>query len=218
MLSTGPRAAYGLPSPSGRVIERGDAATMACGVWGALNARAGWIAEGPQDLPEGVRDYVERLVAPYFAAAVAWWETVGIGVTGGQVWDAVMARLGDPFFGVTLNPGHLIHLDEWMHSPIFRASDIALRSGMALQLDIIPATGTAWHTTNVEDGMCLADEGLRAEIAARWPEAWARITARRAFMTEVLGIRLRPETLPFSNMPAFLPPFWLAPRRAMAMR
>jgi hypothetical protein len=36
-------------------------------------------------------------------------------------------------------------------------------------------------------------------------------------MTDKLGIRLKPEVLPFSNIPAFLPPFWLARERAMAV-
>jgi hypothetical protein len=34
-------------------------------------------------------------------------------------------------------------------------------------------------------------------------------------MKDALGIRLKPEVLPFSNIPAYLPPFWLSPRRAM---
>jgi hypothetical protein len=41
------------------------------------------------------------------------------------------------------------------------------------------------------------------------------IKARRSFMRDVLGIRLKPEVLPFSNMPGYLAPFWLAPQRAM---
>jgi hypothetical protein len=34
-------------------------------------------------------------------------------------------------------------------------------------------------------------------------------------MQDVPGIQLKPEVLPFSNVPAYLPPFWLAPHRAM---
>lgn len=210
MLSGGRRAAYGLPSPSLDVLGLGDPVTVACGVQGGLSARAGFLAEGPQDLPAEIRDYVARLVAPYFAAVVDWYEAVGIGVTGGTLWKAIHDRVGDPFFGISLNPGHLIHLDEWMHSPVFAGSDIPLQSGMALQVDVIPATGSRWFTTNIEDGIALADEALREEIAARFPEAWGRIEARRAFMSDELGIRLRPEVLPFSNIPAFLPPYWLA--------
>ena len=122
MLSAGKRAFYGLPSPSFDMIRRGDPITVAYGVQGALNARAGFMVEDASELPAGIRDYVERLVAPYFSAAVAWYETVGIGVSGGALWQAVHDRIGDPFFGVSLNPGHLIHLDEWMNSPVFSGS------------------------------------------------------------------------------------------------
>ena len=142
MLTAGKRASFGLPSPSLDVIQRGDPVTVAYGVHGALNARAGFLVEDASELPEEIGDYLEKLVAPYFSAAVDWYETIGIGVTGGALWSAVHDRIGDPFFGVSLNPGHLIHIDEWMHSPVFAGSEIPLASGMALQVDIIPATGT----------------------------------------------------------------------------
>lgn len=217
MLSGGKRASFGLPTPTLDVLQRGDPVTVAYGVHGALNCRAGFLAESAADLAAGIQDYVERLVAPYFTAVVDWYETVGIGVTGGALWKAVHDRIGDPFFGVSLNPGHLIHLDEWMHSPIFRCSDIPLRSGMAIQVDVIPATGTPWHTSNIEDGIVLADELLREELAARYPEAWTRIQGRRAFMADELGIRLKSEVLPMSNLAGFLPPFWLSRNTAMAV-
>jgi hypothetical protein len=217
MLSAGPRAYMGLPSPSMRKIGRGEPFTMAYGVWGALNARAGWVVESANELPTNIQDYVEKLVKPYFEAIVAWYEHVGIGVTGGELYDIIHDRIGDPFFGVTLNPGHYIHLDEWVHSPIYKASNIKLASGMALQVDVIPATGTPYFTTNIEDGIALADENLRQAFATQYPEAWGRIQARRAFMENVLGIKLKPEVLPFSNIPAYLPPFLLSPHKAMRM-
>jgi hypothetical protein len=89
---------------------------------------------------------------------------------------------------------------------------------MAMQVDIIPATGTDHFTTNIEDGVALADETLRATFAERYPEAWGRIQARRRFMGDALGIELHPDVLPFSNIPAWLPPFLLRPDRAMSMR
>lgn len=67
---------------------------------------------------------------------------------------------------------------------------MALQSGMTLQLDIIPATGTACHTTNIEDGVARADEAARAELAARYPDLWQRVGRRRAFMADTLGIHL----------------------------
>ena len=81
-------------------------------------------------------------------------------------------HLGDPFFGIFLNPGHQLHLDEWVNSPVGPGSTTELRSGMVMQVDIIPATGTDHFTTNIEDGIALADERLRAELAARYPATW----------------------------------------------
>jgi Xaa-Pro aminopeptidase len=217
MLTAGPRATFGLLSPGDRVIERGDRFTVAFGIWGALNCRAGFVVEGATELPEEIRDYVDRLVGPYFAAIADWYRALRVGVTGGELHDVVMRRLGDPFFGIFLNPGHQIHLDEWVSSPIFDGSAIELRSGMAFQVDVIPATGTDWFTTNIEDGVALADAALREAFARAYPDAWGRIEARRAFMRDRLGIDLHPDVLPFSNIPAWLPPFLLDPGRAMTV-
>jgi creatinase/prolidase-like protein len=217
MLSAGPRAAHGLLSPGDRPIERGDPFTVAFGIWGALNCRAGFVVEDADGLPDGVADYVDRLVGPYFAAVAEWYRALRIGQTGGALHEIVERRLADPFFGIFLNPGHQISLDEWVNSPIRRGSMIELRSGMALQVDIIPATGTPYFTTNIEDGVALADEGLRDALAAAYPDAWQRIKTRRAFMADELGIDLHPDVLPFSNIPAYLPPYLLRPGLAMTV-
>jgi hypothetical protein len=218
MLTAGPRASLGLLSPGDRAIERGDRLTVAFGIWGALTCRAGFVVEDAAELPEGIRNYVDRLVGPYFEAVAEWYGALHIGQTGGALQAIIDRRLGDPFFGIFLNPGHQLHLDEWVNSPVGPDSTIELRSGMALQVDIIPATGTDYFTTNIEDGIGLADAPLRAELAARYPGAWARIEARRRFMSDALGIDLHPDVLPFSSIPAFLPPFLLRPDRAMTMR
>jgi hypothetical protein len=215
MLTAGPRASCGLLSPGDRPIGRGDPFTVAFGIWGALTCRAGFVVEGPDELAPGILDYVDRLVGPYFAAVAEWYEALHVGQTGGTLHEIIARRLGDPFFGIFLNPGHQIHLDEWVSSPIFAGSRTELRSGMALQVDIIPATGSPWFTTNIEDGIALADAALREAFAGRYPEAWARIEARRRFMAEALGIRLHPDVLPFSNLPAYLPPYLLRPGLAM---
>ena len=215
MLTAGDRASLGLLSPGDRRIERGDRFTTAFGIWGALTCRAGFVVRDAGELPALIGDYVERLVAPYFAAIVEWYEALHIGQTGGALYDIIDRRLGDPFFGIFLNPGHQIHLDEWVNSPVSRNSDTTLASGMALQVDVIPATGSAYFTTNIEDGIALADEDLRKTIAQRYPAMWSRIEGRRTFMGDVLGIDLHPDVLPFSNIPAVLSPFLLAPDLAM---
>jgi len=217
MLSTGPRASLGLLSPGDRLIERGDRLTTAFGIWGALNCRAGFAVEDASELPAGISDYVERLVGPYFEAIAEWYGALHVGQTGGTLQAIVDRRLGDPFFGIFLNPGHQISLDEWVSSPIWPGSEVELCSGMAFQVDVIPATGTDYFTTNIEDGIALADGALRNEFASRYPAAWARIQARRLFMTEDLGIDLHPDVLPFSNIPAYLPPFLLRPDHAMTL-
>ncbi len=218
MLTAGPRARFGLLSPGDRPIEHGDPLTVAFGVWGALNCRAGFMVGDPSELPDGIEDYIERLVAPYFETVAEWYSALRIGQKGGVLQEIVDRRLGDPFFGIFLNPGHQLHLDEWVNTPVGPSSTVRLQSGMALQVDIIPATGTEYFTTNIEDGIALADEPMRTELAARYPEAWGRIEARRGFMTDVLGIEVHPDVLPFSNIPAYLPPFLLAPDRAMVVR
>ncbi|HEY6569681.1 MAG TPA: hypothetical protein VIZ22_05295 [Candidatus Limnocylindrales bacterium] len=217
MLTAGPRAALGLLSPGDRPIGRGEPLTVAFGIWGALTCRAGWLVEDAAELPAEVRDYVDRLVGPYFEAVAEWYGALHVGQVGGALQEIIDRRLGDPFFGIGLNPGHQLHLDEWVNSPVWRDSTVELRSGMAMQVDIIPATGTPYFTTNIEDGIALADDALRASFATAYPGAWGRIQARRTFMRDQLGIDLHPDVLPLSNLAACLPPFLLRPDQALAI-
>lgn len=217
MLSTGERAWMGLPSPSGKEIQRGEAFTTAFGLRGALNCRAGWLLENETQLPSRIKDYVPKLAAPYFEAVVDWYELMGIGTTGGDLYKAVHDKIGDPFFGVELNPGHLIGLDEWVNSPIYKGSKDRIKPCMALQVDIIPGTGTEYFTINTEDGIAIGDQGTRNSLMEHYPEAMDRIIARRDYMVDELGIIIKPEVLPFSNLAGHLPPFILNPGRAFRM-
>ena len=151
-----PRSGSGAPSPAGR----------------ASSSRT------PRELPDGIGDYVDRLVGPYFAAVAEWYGALHIGQTGGTLQAIIDRHLGDPFFGIFLNPGHQLHLDEWVNSPVWPGSTVELRSGMAMQVDIIPATGTPYFTTNIEDGIALADETLRAAFAAALPARPGRASRR----------------------------------------
>jgi Xaa-Pro aminopeptidase len=204
IVASGSGPINGLRSPTARRLEADDGITCGFGLWGALACRAGVLSDAVDE------EFVERYVSPYFAAQVAWYETVGVGVTGDEVYRAVLAALADAPFRPLLNPGHLISFDEWVHSPIFAGSDLRLGSGMLLQCDIIPDRLPPGRALNCEDGIALADRTLRDRIAGDYPAVWARIEARRAFMGEVLGIRLAPDVLPLSSAPAYLPPFWLA--------
>ncbi len=194
----------GLRSPSARVIGHGDAITCGVGYQGGLCCRAGLLTDAVDEA------FVATYVRPYFAALAAWWGTLGIGVTGGEMFDAVIGALGDAPFRPLLNPGHLTSSDEWVHSPIDAGSTTPIVSGMVFQCDIIPSPMPAGRALNCEDSAAVCDEALRAELATRHPAFWARIEARRAFMRDELGLRLKPEVLPLASAPAYLPPFWLA--------
>ncbi len=219
MLTAGPRATFGLLSPGDRPIERGDRFTIAFGIWGALTCRAGFVVEDADELPEPIRDYVDRLVGPYFAAIAEWYGAIRIGQTGGALHEIVDRHLGDPFFGIFLNPGHQLHLDEWVNSPIAAGLDASsCAPAWRSRSTSSRRPARTYFTTNIEDGIALADASLRDEFAGRFPDAWARIQARRAFMASALGIELHPDVLPFSNLPAYLPPFLLRPDHAMTLR
>jgi len=217
MLSTGDRL-VGLDSPSGKRIARGEPLTTAVGYWGGLSSRLGWVVADASEMPAAAHDWLERLAMPYFACAAEWYETVGIGVAGGTLDAIARKHLGAPFFNLILNPGHLIHLDEWMNTPVYPGSTETLKAGQAIQCDIIPAAGAPYYGANIEDGIALLDEAGRAELEEKFPALAARVAARRAFMADVLGIRLKPEVMPLSNLAAAYPPFLLAPDRLLAMR
>ena len=206
-------AINGLRSPGGREIAIGDGITCGIGYWGSLCCRAGLVEDAA-----GI-DVFTAYVRPYFLAQAAWYATVGIGVSGGEVFAAVEQALAgaDATFRPMLNPGHLISYDEWVHSPIAADSDVSLASGMALQCDIIPTPMPPGTALNCEDSIVLADEVLRADLADRHPALWARIGRNRELMERELGLILRPETLPISLANAYLPPAWLSPEMVCAL-
>lgn len=203
----------GLASPVDRVIEAGDWFSTAVGLWGALSCRAGLVA-GSGD--PRVEEFVERFAEPYVAAVAAWYRTIGIGVAGGMVEGAVAEALAASDLRLLLNPGHLIHLDEWLDSPFVRGGEAVLRSGMAIQCDLIPTSASFPDAAaNVEDGVALADEELRAELRQRFPDLWSRVEARRRLMTGELGVELADEVLPLAERAGILPAALLAPHLAV---
>ena len=122
----------------------------------------------------------------------------------------------DPaLYRFAVNPGHFIHLDEWVHSLFAAGNKAVLQSGMALQMDIIPVSEGPFCCANAEDGIVLADAALRARLARRYPEMWQRVEARRRFMGEVLGVRLDACVLPLGNAAAWFPPYALDLTQAM---
>ena len=152
MLTAGPRATFGLLSPGDRPIERGDRFTVAFGIWGALNCRAGFVVEDAAELPDGDPATTSSGSSGRTSRrSPSGTRRSAIGQPGGALQAIIDRQLGDPFFGIFLNPGHQIHLDEWVNSPICRGSTIELRSGMALPGRHHPGDRHRYFTTNIEE-------------------------------------------------------------------
>jgi len=215
-LVTEANRTLGLSGPVGARIPLGSPLATNIAYWGSNVCRAGWVAESARDLPPAARDYVEVFAGPYFAAMAEWFELLRIGTAGGRLWKLIAERLPFERFGIFLNPGHLIHLDEWVSSPIYAGSDIPLRSGMAIQVDVIPSS-PVYFSTRMEDGVVLADAELRRNLKTLHPSCFERCQRRRRFMIDVLGIELPEEVLPLTNTPAIVPPFFLRSQQIFAM-
>jgi hypothetical protein len=196
------RAIVGLASPSARRIEEGDGVTAAIGYWGGLSCRAGMLAHRD--------DTFLPLAKAYFRGLLAWYGAARIGAAGGDIHEAVVQALDAGGLKPMLNPGHLVSYDEWSHSPIRPGAGDALKSGMPMQVDIIPLPLADGLALNCEDTVVLADAALRDELAARHPAVWARIEARRAFVKDGIGVDLDAAILPLSSNPLAYAPFWLA--------
>lgn len=199
----------GLASPTYcKTLEKGDLVNIALGYRRAMVARTALFVYNEKEISQSREGIIENLYIPYFKALVSWYETVGIGVTGGEVFNAVKNVLGDfDKFGVGLNPGHLIHIDEWTSSIFYENSRFNITSGMIVQCDMIAFPGSPYGGVHVEDGLLIADQTLRDEIKRSFPDSWQRIVARKRFMQNKLGITLKEEVLPTSNMQAALFPF-----------
>ncbi len=217
-LGFGQNAVMGLGSPTPWTrLELGDYVSCGLGVWGGNVARAGLAVTGEGDLPAGAEDFEQALAIPYFRCLKDWYESLHIGVTGGEVLEAVRWFTSDPAMGVTLNPGHLLHLDEWPNTPFFADSPDRLLSGTALQCDIIAAPGAPMYGIHSEDSLVLADGALRAELAALYPNVAARCMRRQQFLRETLGIQIADDVLPLSDLTGVVHPYLLRPTRALCV-
>jgi hypothetical protein len=206
----------GLASPIGVRIQRGGPLSTNICYWGSNSCRVGWVVGGPGELPVEAREYVAQFGGPYFEAISEWFGLLRIGTGGGALDEVIRRRLPFEKFGIYLNAGHLIHLDEWVSSPVYKGSQVKIHSGMAMQVDVIPSSKT-FFSARMEDGVVIADAALRGQLAAKYPAMLARCQARRKFMIDVLGIDVPEEVLPLSNIPGIVPPFFLAPRQVFAM-
>ncbi len=207
----------GMSGPRGRRLTRGEPVSFNICHWRANSCRAGWLASGPQDLPAAAGDYLESFAGPYVAAMSDWLSLMLPGTPGGAVQARIDAALPFERYGVTLNPGHLIGIDEWLSSPIFPDSTIPLASGMAMQCDVIPGH-PVYGSTRMEDGFVIADAALRADLAAQFPAVAARCAARQAFLRETMGFTLPEDCLPMADSCGLVAPWLFDPGQVIALR
>ena len=207
IAATGERFAHASLYPGDKIIQLGDKFSLTTSYKGGLSSRAAYVVADENGLKPEVADYLDVVAKPYFNAVVSWLLNLRIGMRGGEMYDLIEQVLPKAEYHWHLNPGHLVADEEWLCSPIGPNSDAELKSGMILQIDIIPSRA-GYAGASIEDTVALADEALRSEIQAAWPALWQRICARRAYIQRHLGIRLPEEILPFSNTVGYLRP-WL---------
>ncbi|WP_449553537.1 M24 family metallopeptidase [Lelliottia amnigena] len=199
--------------PSYKTLERGQPLSMTTGFKGGLSSRTGFVIADESELPDNQKDYLESVAKPYFGAVATWLENIKIGMRGGEMYDLIENVLSKEKYGWHLNPGHLSADEEWMSSPIYKYSAETLKSGMIMQIDIIPSV-PGYTGVSAEESIALADETLVQKIQQSYPELWARITARRKYIRQVLNIQLTDDVIPLSNTVAYLRPFLLAKNRS----
>lgn len=205
---------YGLRSPTyHQKLKIGDTAGVGMAYRGNLIHKSGVYINHPDELTKEQRSVRKDFFHTYFASIVSYYENFKIGNTCGDIYDRVDRILGGgkpggiKKFNIGLNPGHLIHTEEWSNSPFNKNSKTLIRSGMGVQCDYTAMHEDPYLTVHVEDGFVVADEELRNEIKRISPSCFERIEARQKFMREVLNINLPEEVLPLSDLPGVCFPY-----------
>ena len=214
IASSGPRFIKANMFPRDNTVKLGDPISLTVGYRGGLSSRCGFAVENETQLPEGQKDYLERVAIPYFNAYVAWLENIKCGLQGHEIFDLIESELPREKYGWSLCPGHLTAEEEWMSSPIYENSTEVLQSGMLLQIDIIPSV-SGYTSSSAESTILLANGSLRTQIKKEYPDMYNRMIERRNYLINVLGINLSEDVMPMCSTVAYLRPFLLAHDKAL---
>lgn len=85
---------------------------------------------------------------------------------------------------------------------------------MIFQIDIIPSL-PGYGGCSIEDTVALANATLRNELQSHFPEVWQRMETRKAYLRDVLNIRVSEDVIILSNTVGYLRPFLLDKNRAL---
>lgn len=213
IASSGPRFIKANMFPRDNTVKLGDPISLTVGYRGGSSSRCGLAVENETQLPEGQKDYLERVAIPYFNAYVAWLENIKCGLQGHEIFNLIENELPREKYGCSLCPGHLTAEEEWMSSPIYENSTEVLQSGMLLQIDIIPSV-SGYKGSSAESTILLANGSLRNQIKKEYPDMYNRMIERRTYMINTLGINLSEDVMPMCSTVAYLRPFLLAHDKA----
>lgn len=208
----------GMGSPGESVLKTGEVCGMCYGLRGSLISRTAVAAYDRESCREELRDKIDSFYKKYYEAVAAWYETAHIGVTGGELYQAVMSVIGSSEFGVSLNPGHHTGCDEWTNSAIYKNSEVTLADGAFMQVDIIASASDPVRTAVCEDAVVIAGKELRNSLRKEYPETYRRIIERQTVLREVLGIHISDEVLPMSNLTGVYIPYMLNTSKVFAKR
>ncbi|MGN1388176.1 MAG: M24 family metallopeptidase [Bulleidia sp.] len=200
--------------PSDHRLSAGEPISLTAGFRCGCSSRASAAVSSRNELPEGQKDYFEKLCVPYFRAIAVWLERIHAGMSGGDLYELMEQVLPKEKYHWKLNPGHLTAEEEWLCSPVYKNSQELLRSGMILQTDVIPSL-PGYPGISAESTCVLADQNLREEITREFPDLYARMMNRRRYMKEVQGISLNEDVLPMCSSLAYMRPYALSHQAAV---
>ena len=204
MVSFGKNLFLAVASPShNRTLKQGDLVGAGMSYRRSLCHKTSYFVKDYSELTNDAK----RMFDLYFRSLIKWYESIKVGITGGEVYKRVKEVVGDyKTAGIALNPGHLIHTEEWTNSPFSEGNNCLLKSGMAIQCDFASSLPLVNVCIHEEDGIILADKDLRAKIFKIAPKTYQRMMNRREFMIHELGIQLDESVLPTSDLPAVVFP------------
>jgi len=180
-------------------------------------ARTAFYAVSPKDIPSKWADIMEKIYIPYYKVIVCWYENLKIGVSGKSIIERIREQVPEyDRLGIGLNPGHLIHNDEWTSSIFTDKAEYFVRDGMAIQCDII-ACPRDYPGIHIEDGLIVAGNETRRRFFEKYPESRKRIDARRKVMMEYLNIKIGEEILPLSDLQGCLSPWTVNPHSVLGV-
>ncbi len=216
IAATGQRFEYANFYPTYKKVELGKPLSLTTGFKGGLSSRTAFVVNDESELPSEQADYLDRMAKPYFGAVATWLKNIKVGMTGHELYNIVEEAFPKAQYGWHLNPGHLCADEEWMSSPIYNNSKETLKSGMILQIDIIPSV-QGYAGVSAEESIALADESLKLLIKNAYPELWDRIVARRYYLENVLNLELSEDVILLSNAVAYMRPYMLNKQLALTL-